>query len=276
MTLAEPELRQRRGQGRPHVWGPLWSLACGVISAAPPFSPLLLARLTAAVFVTGTIWTRLWPAQRADEQPEAAARTPLRPLAIQLWLLLALVLLINARAASWLVVAAFLVAASAVLVRRMPGVHLVVDLMGSIARIAMPGWLGWLAASADRQPLPEPSIAWAPWPGLWSALGLYALPLAVWACFTVVDFSFTAHGRGRGEPLWRGPLLLAAYVVLALVLADQGQAVAAAAITMFGATQLPMLGALDHGRRRWYAQAAQPVSILALLAAAVAIARHGP
>ncbi len=272
MTRAEPELRPRRGRSRPQVWGPLWSFACGVVSAAPQPSLLLLARLTAAAWITGSLWTRLWPADRADDAPAPLSAAALRPVAIDLWLLGCVALLVNARAMSWLVVGAFLLGAVALLRRRAPAAHLVADLVASAARIAMPGWLGWLAASADRQLAAETAIALSSLAGVGPTLRLYALPLAVWSCFTLVDFSFSAHGGGRGEPRWRGALLLASYLVLALVLADHGRGLVAAAIAMLAATQLPMLGALDHGRRRWYAQAAQPISVLALLSAAAAIA----
>lgn len=272
MTLAEPELRQRRGRGRPHVWGPLWSLVCGAVSAWPVVSPLLLARLTAALFVTGRVWSRLWPSVRDDEAERAPEDRDARSTALDLWLLGSLVLLVNPRAVPWLVVGAFLTAAAAVLRRQAPGAQAAVDLMASVARIAMPGWLGWLAASADRVMPPALVTAMAPLPGMGAALRLYALPLAVWTAFTAVDFAVSAQGRLRGEPRWRGPLLLSAYFLLALVLAAHGRSLTAAFITMLAAVQLPMLGALDHGRRRWYAQAAQLVSVVALLAAAAAVA----
>lgn len=276
MTLAEPELRPRQGRRRPQVWGPIWSLVCGAVSAWPAGSLLLVARLTAALFVTQRVWSRLWPGDREDESERRPEDRDARFRAMDLWLLASLVLLVNSRAVPWLVVGAFLTAGAAILRRRAPGSRAVVDLMASTARIAMPGWLGWLAASADRLLPPAQMLAMSSLSGMGAALRLYALPLAVWTAFTVVDFAVSAQGRRLGEPRWRGPLLLSAYFLLALVLAAQGRSLAAAILTMLAAVQLPMLGALDHGRRRWYAQAAQLVSVVALLVAAVAVAAGVP
>lgn len=267
MTTASAGTGPRSQRARPLLWGPAWSLLCAVLAAAPYPGLLLIARLSAALYLVLGPWARLWSQLAEGKRDQRTARPPV----LDYWLALAVAVLIDV-ATLPLALVAVLIAALARLGQNKTALAPLGPLLAAVGRIALPGWLGWIVATADRGSLLEVQALSGGEPPL---LPLFIAAPVLWACFSALDLAAGGAGGPAEAGSWRVWLFLAAQSAAVLTLAAHGAGLGAGLLALLALVQVPMLRALGQGRLRWFSQASQPALLAALLVAALSLALPG-